>query len=57
MDISEQLMKEMRQELRDIHVELTNIKVQIATLKVRASLWGAVAGAIPVIAVLLARIL
>ena len=56
MDLAEQL-REMRQELREIHKELTDIKVQIATLKVRASIWGAAAGTIPVIAVLLSRLL
>lgn len=42
--------KEVRKALQDIHV-------QLAHLKVRAGVWGALAGAIPVIAVLLMRLL
>jgi hypothetical protein len=45
------------QEHIEVRKDLQAIKVQLAMLKVRAGVWGAVAGAIPVVAALLMRLL
>jgi hypothetical protein len=48
---------QQREDHKEVRKALHELHVQIAQLKVRAGLWGAVAGAIPVLAVLLMRLL
>jgi hypothetical protein len=42
---------------KEVRKALNDITVQLAQLKVRAGVWGAVAGAIPVIAALLTKLI
>jgi hypothetical protein len=50
-------LDEQREDHTEVRKALQDIQVQLAQLKVRAGVWGAVAGAIPVIAALLMRLL
>lgn len=50
-------LTQQRDDHREVREALQRIQVEIAQLKVRAGLWGAVAGVIPAIAVLLWRLL
>lgn len=50
-------LDEQKMDHKEVRLALDEIKLQLAQLKVRAGIWGAVAGAIPVIAALLLRML
>lgn len=50
-------LDEQKLDHKEVRLALGEIKVQLAHLKVRAGLWGILAGAIPVIAAMLFRLL
>ena len=45
-------MEKQETELKGLREEVSNIKQEIAMLKVKSGMWGALAGAIPVIIML-----
>jgi len=49
-------LKSLRDDHHELHDEMVNIRIEIARLKLKASFWGAVAGTVPVIALVLLKL-
>ena len=43
------LIKDVKRDVRGLYIEIGKIKIEMAVLKTRAAVWGSLAGSVPVV--------